>query len=300
MNTAFILLPDFILILAAWAISRVTALDHKIWEPVEQLVFWILFPCLLFSSALTAKLDLAQYIPMLLLLMFCMCAMGLLSYSAKWLFHPDPINLISGIQTTMRFNTVLVLAVSTRILDSAALEMMVITIALLVPFSNALSIFSLAKGYGTNVIPQLIKNPFVIATFLGLSCNIFQIHLPEVLTMNTHRMGMASIPLGLMTVGASLKFTETKKDTALVTYWTFLKLFAFPALAYIGASVVDLPPNQKFNAVVFACMPTATSSYVLANRMGGNGSIVAITISIMTLVAAVSVPFWLWILHTNL
>jgi predicted permease len=297
LNTAFIILPDFILILVAWGICRYTILNQSIWEPLEQLVYWLLFPCLLFSSALTAKLNFSNYIPMFLLLAFCMCAMGLLSYCAKWLFRPDPINLISGIQTTIRFNTVLILAVASRIFDQPALEMMVITIALMVPFSNALSIYSLARGYGQNVLPQLIKNPFVIATTLGLLCNFFQIQLPDVLTMNIRRIGMTSIPLGLMTVGASLKWTETKKDTALVMYWATLKLMVFPTFAFVGATLLHLPEAQKQNAVLFACMPTATSAYVLTNRMGGNGAIVAITISIMTLLATLTIPLWLYLLQ---
>ena len=44
-------------------------------------------------------------------------------------------------------------------------------------------------------------------------------------------------------------------------------------------------------------MPTATSAFVMVNRMGGNGSIVAVTISIMTLVAAVTIPFWIYFVN---
>jgi predicted permease len=42
-------------------------------------------------------------------------------------------------------------------------------------------------------------------------------------------------------------------------------------------------------------MPTANSAFVLASRMGGNGPIVAVTISVMTLLAAATIPFWIYI-----
>ena len=70
---------------------------------------------------------------------------------------------------------------------------------------------------------------------------------------------------------------------------------AFPAMALGGANLLQLPEDQKLNAVLFACMPTANSAFVLVNRMGGNGSIVAVTISVMTLVAAVTIPFWIYL-----
>jgi hypothetical protein len=300
LNTAFILLPDFILILAAWGINRYTSLNASVWESIEKLVFWILFPALLFSSAYHANLDLTHYLPMLLLLAGCMTLMGLLSYSARWLFAPDPVNLVSGIQTTIRFNTFLVLAVAGRILAPADLEMMVIAVACLVPFSNTLAIYSLTIGTRNNVLPQLIKNPFVLGTLLGLTCNLLEIEVPEIVTSNLSRLGAASIPLGLMTVGASLKWTKGRKDTSLVLYWTTLKLLVLPAAVLLGAYLLHLPANQKANAVLFASMPTATSAYVLTNRMGGNGAIVAVTISIMTLLAAVTVPIWIYLLHIGI
>jgi len=50
--------------------------------------------------------------------------------------------------------------------------------------------------------------------------------------------------------------------------------------------------------VLFAAMPTATSAFVLANRMGGDGTIVAIAISVMTVLAAVTIPIWLTVLQS--
>jgi malonate transporter len=295
LNTAFILLPDFMLILLAWAINRYTSINQSIWDGVERLVYWVLFPCLLFNSAIHAKLTFADNFYMLALLAFCMCSMGLLAYAAKWLFAPDPINLISGIQTTFRFNTYIVLAVAARLVDASGLELMAITIACLVPISNTLSVYSLSHRSGLNVFLEIIKNPFVIATTSGLLLNYSGVHLPEMMTFNIARLGNASIPLGLLCVGASLRWISTKNDGVLVMYWTFLKLIAFPALALVGANFLDLPPHQKLNAVLFACMPTANSAFVLASRMGGNGSIVAVTISVMTLLAAITIPFWIYL-----
>jgi len=297
LNTAFLLLPDFILILIAWGISRYTPLRQSVWESLEQLVYWVLFPCLLFNSAIHAKLVWADNLPMILLLGTCMCTMGALAYSAKWLFNPDPINLVSGIQTTFRFNTYMVLAVSSRMLDAAGLELMAITIAFLVPISNVLSVLSLAHRSSQSLMIELLKNPFVLATIAGLLCNFLGVHLPDAIEVNLSRLGNASITLGLMTVGASLKWVSTKKDGVLIFYWVFLKLIALPAMTLVGATLFHLPPAQKLNAVLFACMPTATSAYVMTNRMGGNGAIVAVTISIMTLLAALTIPMWIHLIQ---
>ena len=283
------------LILLAWGLNRYTFVNQSIWEGVEKLVYWVLFPALLFNAAINAKLMWSDSFLMLLLLAVCMSTMGLLAYCARWIFSPDPINLVSGIQTTFRFNTYIVLAVGARILDGQRLELLAITIAFLVPISNGLSVYSMAHRSGLHVITEIIKNPFVIATTSGLCLNFLGINLPEVVQFNISRLGNASIPLGLLCVGASLRWVSTKSDGALVMYWTFLKLMAFPALALLGANLLNLPVDQKFNAVLFASMPTANSAFVLVNRMGGNGPLVAVTISVMTLMAAITIPFWIYL-----
>lgn len=295
MNTVLILLPDFILIIFAWGLNRFTSLNREIWVGLEKIVYWILFPCLLMSSASRAKFDWADNIPMLLLLAACMTTMAFLAYSAKWLWRPDTTNLHSGIQTSFRFNTYIAFAVAARIGGQDGLALMAITVAALVPLSNALSIIALAKNSKQNIFYELIKNPFVIATVLGLFLNFSQIELPDVIQMNLQRMGNASIPVGLMAVGAGLTWVREKKDIALVVYWSTLKLMVFPLLVLLGAMFLHLPAPQRITAILIACVPTATSAFVLASRMGGNGAIVSLTISVMTMLAAVTMPLWLYL-----
>jgi predicted permease len=45
--------------------------------------------------------------------------------------------------------------------------------------------------------------------------------------------------------------------------------------------------------VVMAAVPTATSAYILAAQMGGQGAPVALIISSGTVLAAVTLPLWL-------
>lgn len=281
------------LIIFAWGLNRYTALNREIWVALEKVVYWILFPSLLISSASRAKLIWADNIPMLILLALSMILMALIAHSAKWLWKPDSVNLHSGIQTSFRFNTVIAFAVAGRIGGEDGLALIAIAVAALVPLSNTLSIITLAQNSKQNILLELAKNPFVIATVIGLFLNFSQIELPDFIHSNLQRMGNASIPIGLMTVGAGLTWIGAKKDMALVFYWTGLKLIMFPLIVYIGASLIELPYPQRMTAMIIACVPTATSAFVMATRMGGNGAIVSLTISVMTLTAALTIPFWL-------
>jgi predicted permease len=273
-NTAFILIPDFILIIFAWALNRYTNLNKELWIGIEKLVYWILFPCLLLSSASRAVIDWGDNIPMLLLIAAVMIIIASIAYASKWILRPDPINHFSGTQTAFRFNTY-------------------ISVACIVPLSNMLSIITLASNKKNNIWLEILRNPFLISTLIGLTLNVSGVQLPEMIHNNLVRMGNASIPLGLMAIGAGLQWVSTKKDLTLVGMWVTLKLMVLPLFVLIGAHIINLPEPQRINAIILASMPTATSAFVMATRMGGNGAIVSVTISVMTILAGLTVPFWL-------
>ncbi|MBI2314185.1 MAG: hypothetical protein HYU77_16980 [Betaproteobacteria bacterium] len=46
-------------------------------------------------------------------------------------------------------------------------------------------------------------------------------------------------------------------------------------------------------AVMFGALPTASSAYILAVRMGGEGKLVASLIAANTAAAMLTLPFWL-------
>ena len=60
MNYAQLLLPDFSIILAGYLICRYTALNRSVWQPVESLVYFLLFPVLLFQSIVKSPIHLGE------------------------------------------------------------------------------------------------------------------------------------------------------------------------------------------------------------------------------------------------
>ena len=54
---------------------------------------------------------------------------------------------------------------------------------------------------------------------------------------------------------------------------------------------------QRDVAILFATMPTASSAYILAVRMGGNGPLTAGLVSISTLGSMVTITLWVTVLQ---
>jgi predicted permease len=293
LNPAFLLLPDFLLILLGFILVRFTQLDKNIWTSAEKLVYYLLFPALLFNAINQTRFDWSGTYTMIFVAAIAFfSAMGL-SFLAKYVFKPTDLSWSSGFQTAFRFNSYIAFAAAGRLAGEEGVALMALISGCLVPIANAAAVWSLAKHSESHIFKELIKNPLIIATVLGLISNVLGLRLPDYLALSLSRLGAASIALGLLSVGAGLMWVKSKKDGALVAYWTSIKLLACPALALFFGKYFELPQAQLNSVVLFAAMPTATSAYVLANRMGGDGALVAICISVMTLGAAITLPMWL-------
>lgn len=293
MANPLLLLPDFLLILVGWLVCRRTALDRPVWDAVERLVYWLLFPVLLFDSIVKSTLRLAEAaqlatatLAMLAVGIACALALG------RW---PgiDGRRHASGAQVAHRFNSYIALALSERLGGAQGLAWMALLIAICVPICNVAAVWPLARHGGQSTLKELAKNPLIISTLAGLGANAAGLALPDAAATTLHRIGSAALPLGLMAVGAGLAFGALQHAKGLATALLAIKHVVMPAVALGAVTVLALPADQRAIVMLFAALPTAASSYVLAARMGGDGPFVAGLVTVSTLLGMASIPLWL-------
>ncbi len=293
MSTALLLIPDFALILLGALLFRFGRLSAEFWSGLERLVYFVLFPSLLFLSTATVKLEFASTTNLILIGLSASACGLVLGLLAMPIFRPDPLLFASGVQTAYRFNSYIALAIAGRLADSPGIALMALLIGFNVPLLNMASVLMLARHHKTNVLGELVRNPLIIATVSGLAFNLSGLYLPELANHILGRLGGASITLGLIAVGAGLRIQHGVAERGMVSWFLAVKLLFMPAFAWVLCHQVGLPPLQQQIVVMFAALPTASSAYILAVRMGGNGPIVAFLISAGTLISLASLPLWL-------
>jgi malonate transporter len=285
-----LLLPDFLLILVGFVICRGTALDRRVWDAAERLVYFLLFPVLLFNSILRSPLKPAEAFD-LALAGVVMLAVGIaVALGIGRLPGVDRRLHASGAQVAYRFNSYIALAQAERLYGAQGLAWMALLMALSIPVCNVAAVWPLARHGGQGVMAELVRNPLIVSTLAGLAFNLSGLRLPELASLTFSRLGAAALPLGLMAVGAGLRFGALREAPGLGTALMAVRHLAMPAAGIALAIATGLPPAQQLVLVAFAAMPTASSAYVLAARMGGDGSFVAGLVSVSTLLAMVGLP----------
>jgi malonate transporter len=300
-NFAQLLLPDFSLILCGFLVCRYTALDRSVWEQVEALVYYFLFPVLLFQSIVKSPLDLGAASSLiaagLLLGMSGIALAYVLPYLPGLRSRIDAREHAASAQVAFRFNSFIALAIAERLAGTQGLLLIAVLIGVCVPLFNVGAVWPMARHAQTGFASALLRNPLIVATASGLTANLLGFTIPAWAMPTVDRIGAASLALGLMAAGAGMQFSSLARAKALAVSVLAIRHFVTPVIALGLSLLFRLDGAQTSVLLAFSALPTASSCYVLASRMGYNGAFVAGLVTLSTLLGMASLPFALGVLR---
>ena len=301
MNFAQLLFPDFSLILCGYLICRFTALNRSVWQQVDSLVYLFLFPVLLFRSIVKSPLDLQAASSLIGAgLSLGVCAIAL-SYSLP--YWPilgkrlDRRDHAASAQVGFRFNSFIALALAERLAGAEGLLLISVLIGFCVPLFNIGAVWPMARHANTGFLRELARNPLIIATSSGLAFNLMGFSIPSWMDPSVSRIGAASLALGLMAAGAGMELRTLRQGKLLAMSVLMVKHLLLPLIALGMSKLFGLTDMQTTVLLAFSALPTASTCYVLAARMGYNGPYVAGLVTLSTLSGMLSLPFALGVLR---
>lgn len=300
-NYAQLLFPDFSLIVCGYLVCRFTALNRTVWQQVENLVYFFLFPVLLFQSIVRSPLDVkatSSLISAGLLLGFISIALAYSIPYLPWLGkHIDRREHAASAQVSFRFNSFIGLALADRLAGTDGLQLIAVLIGVCVPLFNVAAVWPMARHAQRSFLRELIRNPLIVATATGLIANLMGFSIAPWLEPTVTRIGSASLALGLMAAGAGMQLGHLSQAKLLAVAVLSIRHFFTPVAAMLLAWAFSLSSLQTLVLLAFSALPTASSAYVLAARMGYNGPYVAALVTVSTLLGMLSLPFALEILR---
>jgi predicted permease len=301
-NFAQLLFPDFSLILIGYLICRFTPLNTKVWTQVEQLVYFLFFPVLLFQSILKSPLDIAAARN----LVGAGWSLGLggiaLAYSVPFWpgfkGHVVARQHAASAQVAFRFNSFIGLALADRLAGPQGLLVISLLIGVSVPLMNIGAVWPMARHGQRGFVGELVRNPLIIGTAGGLAANLLGFSIPTWLEPTVTRIGAASLSLGLMAAGAGMQLGALNHAKLLAVAVLAIRHLLMPLWACGLCLAFALNPVQCTMLLMFSALPTASSCYVLAARMGYDGAYVAALVTVSIVLGMVSLPFALGVLQT--
>ena len=295
MNFAQLLFPDFSLIVCGYLVCRYTRLDRTVWQQVETLVYYFLFPVLLFQSIVRSPLDLGAASSLIGAGVLTGVVGIAMAYSLPHLpglgRHIDRREHAGSAQVAFRFNSYIGLALADKLAGGQGLQMIAVLMGVCIPLFNMAAVWPMARHAGRGFAGELVRNPLIVATAVGLAANLLGFSLPVWIEPTVSRIGAASIALGLLAAGAGLQFGHLSQAKTLAVAVLSIKHLAMPLVAMVLAKAFRLSFEQTTILLAFSALPTASSAYVLAARMGYNGGLVAGLVTLSTMLGVLSSDF---------
>lgn len=301
-----IIFPIFFVIFAGYLAKQKGFLDEHFVSTSTWIVFYVALPLKLFSDIRSAHIETlpTTYVAYILLGIF-------LIFFATWIaarpFIPDRKKLSAFVHCSFRSNFVYVgYPILESLYGKPSPEHMIVITVFGLTLYNILAIVILTlysesedkKLHPGKILLKILKNPMIIAIFIGVVFNILQIPVYTGLDKGISLLAALCTPLSLLLIGASLNFESVTHDLALVfasaTIRTILTpLILIPVGIAIGLSAVELGI-----AYVFWATPCAINCFIYTKEMGGDSELASKIITTSFLFAIVTYPIGIGLLHT--
>jgi malonate transporter len=291
--------PLFALICLGYLMARRNFPDAGFWPAAERVNYFILFPALLVSSLANAPIRDPDILRLggAAFVTICLAATALLVWRR---LRPVPAARFGAhMQGVIRFNTYLGLAITAALAGSDGIARAAVVLAVAVPLVNVISIMALRGGGARGLIAMMARNPLIIACAIGIALALTGFGLPFGAGTFLTLLAQASLPLGLLCVGAALRPASLRGDSIAIATNSALRLFAMPVLAAAMAHAIGLSGVEALVMIIFFAIPTAPTAYVLTRQLGGDSTYMAGLITAQTLAAVVTIPLILLFLGAS-
>ena len=292
------LIPIFCIIVLGFAVSRTPVSSRSVWEGLERLTYYLFFPALLISRLSATRFEAAKLLDIglslgLALLVFTLLFAGLHRFIAE---RRDSLG--SVYQGGIRFNTYIGLACIEAIYGDTGLTLAALCLLVYIPVVNVLSVIALtAQGREGNritlVTGSVLTNPLVLACLIGTVLGLYEIDVPEIVLALLDVLSQPALPLGLLAVGAGIRFMAFGRQSWQLAVAVLGKLLVFPALVALATQLLGVSADLAAVLLLLTCLPAPPSAYILARQLGGDVSLMANIITLQTVVAFFTIPVWL-------
>lgn len=291
-------LPSFFMMALGWGVRRILKLKKEEVQRLNQVIFYSMLSIMLFNNIYQGDLSTIRNLSFvgivvgLLLITFVLSlAMGLL----------EPQRNRRGVitQACVRSNFVLLgLAILKELCPQANLAFASSLMAVYILLANILSVlvleyYSEHETKQKTVIRNILKNPLILASALGMACSALHVRFPAVIERTLSQIGSSTTPVALLMLGAALEVKTIRRQMSSLTRSLSLRLLGIPLLTLLVGLALRVSREEAVLLLGFFATPPSASSYQMVCAIGGDTEFAANVAVLANILAVFSLVFWI-------
>ena len=296
--------PIFLIIITGYLLSVTRVVGESVWSAIEHICFYLLFPFLIIrtlSRADLGDLPILDFMTVLMVAILGMSALLILTQALVWRRHPESGPSFTSIfQGTTRFHGFVAIAIIGPLYGDDGVTLGALALSIMVPLLNTITVIVLSI-YGRSDTPpefaavgrKILTNPLILACGAGLAFN--WLGIPDILFSTIDIIGDGGLGLALLAVGAGMRFGQAAQHKMLLTIGVLTRLIGMPTIVIAMSWLVGLEGLPRTVAIIAGAVPTASSAYVMARKMGGDAALMSSIVTFQVMAAFFTLPLFIYI-----
>lgn len=170
-------------------------------------------------------------------------------------------------------------------------------------FFNVASVLALAAYNGRaekrlaagSLLLNIAQNPLIWACVCGAAFQYFQWSLPVAIERSCGIVGASAFPLALLGIGSQLVSIGVSQSWGKSLLPTAIKCVVCPLIGWAVGTMLGLTGIELQATLILCAVPTAVSSFVLADQMDGDADLAASTVVICTALSLPTLSMLIWL-----
>ena len=288
--------PFLFLLGIGFAAVRLKLTDRPFMNRLNALNYKLFFPFLMFNNVYSAK---PENMPSVKLMLTGVISVSLLVVLlviiVPRIVKENPRRGVI-IQAIFRSNFIIYgIPLTTYVFGAERSSVCGMMILIMVSLFNIAAVIVLemfregGKISAKKLLLGILRNPILQGCLAGLAFYLLRIKLPAFLAAPVSSLAALASNLALVILGASLKFDELKKNSRTVSAVLAVRLILLPVIMVTFAYLIGLRGVELFLILMIFGTPVATSSYPMAQNMGGDGQLAGQLVFVSTVASLVTI-----------
>lgn len=291
-------LPIFILLMVGWFSRRRGLMTERDVRRFNTVSFKTFMPVMLFESIYSSELESAVNPALILYCVVAVLLMLALCIACVMFIEKDNMKRGVMIQGLYRSNFALVgIPVADALMRGGDISVVAVLLAVVVPIFNVAAVIIL-EGFGgkkpdiKHVLMDVLKNPLIIASALGIVFLALDIELPYVLGTVVEEMAGVAGPLALFTLGAFFRFDTLGKYKRELFIVCTGRLVIIPAIFLTAGYMLGFRGAEFAGLMALFASCSAIASFIMAEQMGGDSELAGDIVVATSVLCSFSLYLW--------
>lgn len=297
-----VVLPMFLIMCLGTFLRKINIFDEEFLKTANRFTFKVLLPALLFNNIYKSKITDTFNAK---LVIFAVCTV-LIVITLLVIIVPklEKNNKNRGvlIQAMFRSNYVLFgIPLCTNIFGESSIGITSMLIAVIVPLYNfmaviILNIYSKDKVQIKDTVLDVLKNPLIVASTLGIAASLLNIKLPTSAEKTISDVAIIATPLALMILGGEFEISNVYKNINYIFTVCLVKLIFVPGMVLPLAVLFGFRGIELGTLFSMITAPVAVSSFTMAQHCDANYELAGQIVFITTILSSLTIFMFIYIL----